>query len=322
MTRTRAALAAALLALAPSSYAQAPFPTRTVTIVVPFPPGGGTDTGARLVAQKLGERWGQTVVIENKPGAAGMIGSELVSRAKPDGYTLLMGNVGTQSVNPALYPKMTYNPDTAFAPVSMVAYLPLVMLVHPSVAAKTPADVVAAAKAKPGTIAYSSSGAGGAPHLAAAMFESMAGVQLLHVPYKGGGPAVQDLIAGHVSLSFSTVLESISFVQAGKLRALAVTSARRSPALPDLPTMAESGITGYEASSWIGLLAPVGTPQPVIDRIAADVKEVIARPDVSERLVAQGAIPEAEGPASFKAVIDGDRARWTKIIRERNITTN
>jgi tripartite-type tricarboxylate transporter receptor subunit TctC len=322
MISTRIALALAALAIIAPAHAQAPFPNHTVTIVVPFPPGGGTDTGARIVAQKLGERWGQAVVIENKPGAAGMIGSELVSKAKPDGYTLLMGNVGTQSVNPSLYPKMSYNPDTAFAPVSMVAYLPLVMLVNPAMPMTTPKEVITAAKAKPGTLTYSSSGAGGSMQLAAAMFESMGGAPMLHVPYKGGGPAIQDLIAGHVNLSFATVLESIAFVQAGKLRALAVTSTTRSPALPNVPTMAESGLPGYEASSWIGLLAPAGTPQSVIDKIAADVREVVASPEVRDRLIAQGATPDADGPAKFKAVIDGDRVRWAKIIAEKNITTH
>jgi tripartite-type tricarboxylate transporter receptor subunit TctC len=321
MTAVRTVLAAAVLALASPGHAQTPFPGRTVTIVVPFPPGGGTDTGARLVAQRLAERWGQTVIIENKPGAAGMIGSELVAKAKPDGYTLLMGNVGTQSVNPSLYPNMTYNPDTAFAPVSMVAYLPLVMLANPGMTAKTPRDVITAAKARPGSLTYSSSGAGGSMHLAAAMFESMGGAPMLHVPYKGGGPAIQDLIAGHVNFSFATVLESIAFVQAGKLRALAVTSATRSPALPNLPTMAESGLPGYEASSWIGLLAPAGTPQALVEKIAADVREVVASTEVRDRLIAQGATPDADGPAKFKAVIDGDRVRWARIIKDRNITT-
>ncbi len=314
-------LFAALAACALGAQAQS-YPSRPVTLVVPFPPGGGTDTGARLVAQKLAERWGQPVVIENKPGAAGMIGSELVSKAKADGYTLLMGNVGTQSVNPSLYPKMTYNPDTAFVPVSMVAWLPLVMLAHPAMPAKTPKDVIAAARAKPGTLTYSSSGAGGSMHLAAAMFESMGEAPMLHVPYKGGGPAIQDLIAGHVNYSFATILESSAFVQAGKLRALAVTSLKRSPALPAVPTMAESGLPGYEASSWIGLLAPAGTPWAVVEKIASDVREVVAGADVRERFIAQGATPEADGPAHFKSIIDTDTARWARIIRDRNITTN
>ncbi len=314
--------ALAVAALPFAAHAQAPFPNRSVTIVVPFPPGGGTDVGARIVAQKLAERWGQPVVIENKAGAAGQIGGELVSKAKPDGYTLLMGNVGTQSVNPSLYPKMTYDPGTAFAPVSMVAWLPLVMLSHPAMPAKSPKEVAAAARAKPGSLTYSSSGAGGSMHLAGALFESMAEAPMLHVPYKGGGPALQDLIAGHVNYSFATILEASGFVQAGKLRALAVTSTKRSPALPDVPTLAESGLPGYEASSWIGLLAPAGTPPALVERIAADVREVVARPDVRERFVAQGATPDAEGPAHFKAVIDTDRARWAKIIRERHITAN
>jgi tripartite-type tricarboxylate transporter receptor subunit TctC len=216
---------------------------------------------------------------------------------------------------------MSYNPDTAFVPVSMVAWLPLVMLAHPAMPAKTPKDVAAGARAKPGTLTYSSSGAGGSMHLAGALFESMAEAPMLHVPYKGGGPALQDLIAGHVNYSFATILEASAFVQAGKLRALAVTSAKRSPALPDVPTLVESGYPGYEASSWIGLLAPAGTPPSLVEKIAADVREVVARPDVRDRFIAQGATPDAEGPAHFKGVIDGDRARWAKIIREKNITT-
>jgi len=320
ITRLAAALVAATFCI-PAALAQG-FPNRTVTIVVPFPPGGGTDTGARIVAQKLTEKWGHPVVIENKGGAAGMLGGELVAKAKPDGYTLLMGNVGTQSVNPSLYPRMTYDPGSAFAPVSLVAWLPLVMLQHPSMPSKTPKDVAAAARAKPGTLTYSSSGAGGSMHLAGALFESMAQAPMLHVPYKGGGPALQDLIAGHVNYSFATILEASGFVQAGKLRALAVTSTKRSPALPDVPTLVESGVAGYEASSWIGLLAPAGTPPAVIEKISADVREIVARPDVRERFIAQGATPDAEGPAHFQSIIDGDRARWARIIKERNITAN
>ena len=244
------------------------------------------------------------MVVENKPGAAGAIGAELVSRAKNDGYTLLMGNVGTQSVNPSLY-KLNYNPDTSFAPVTLVAHLPLVMLVNPNVPAKTAKEMIALAAAKPGAVTYSSSGSGGAPHLAAAMFEDEAKLQMIHVPYKGGGPAIADLIAGHVQLSFATVLESSSNIQAGKLRALAVTGLQRSPVLPDVPTLAEGTLPGFDAASWIALLAPAGTPREIIDKVTADVRYVSGqrRPEGKARAAGRGAggrgsrrVPEADRP--------------------------
>jgi len=315
------AIGLAFAFLAPAGAAHAQYPSKPVTIVVPFPPGGGTDTGTRLLAQKLSERWGQPVVVENKPGAAGAIGAELVSRAKNDGYTLLMGNVGTQSVNPSLY-KLNYNPDTSFAPVTLVAHLPLVMLVNPNVPAKTAKEMIAIAAAKPGAVTYSSSGSGGAPHLAAAMFEDEAKLQMIHVPYKGGGPAIADLIAGHVQLSFATVLESSSNIQAGKLRALAVTGLQRSPVLPDVPTLAEGTLPGFDAASWIGLLAPAGTPREVIDKITADVRYVLANGDLKEKLVQQGAVPEAGGPVAFQTLIDRDRTRYAKVIKDKNIAAN
>jgi tripartite-type tricarboxylate transporter receptor subunit TctC len=308
-----------LSVIAPA-FGQEKFPTKPVTIVVPFPPGGGTDTGARLIAQKLIERWGQQVVVDNKPGAAGSIGATAVAKAKPDGYTLLMGNIGTQSINPSLYKNLPYNPETAFAPVTLIAELPLVLLVNPALPAKSAKELIALANSKPkGEMTYSTSGSGGSMHLAGELFEDASGVQLLHVPYKGGGPALVDLIAGHVNLSFATILESFGFVKGGKLQALAVTSNKRSPALPDVPTLAESGLPGYNSISWIGLLAPAGTPQPVIDKVAADVREVLAAPDVSQRLIDQGATPVGSSPAQFKSLIENDRQRYARIIQQKGI---
>jgi tripartite-type tricarboxylate transporter receptor subunit TctC len=312
-------LVSALSVIAPA-FGQEKFPTKPVTIVVPFPPGGGTDTGARLISQKLTERWGQQVVVDNKPGAAGSIGATAVAKAKPDGYTLLMGNIGTQSINPSLYKNLPYNPETAFAPVTLIAELPLVLLVNPALPAKSAKELIALANSKPkGEMTYSSSGSGGSMHLAGELFEDASGVQLLHVPYKGGGPALVDLIAGHVNLSFATILESFGFVKGGKLRALAVTSDKRSPALPDVPTLAESGLPGYNSISWIGLLAPAGIPQPVIDKIAADVREVLAAADVSQRLIDQGATPVGSSPSQFKSLIENDRQRYAKIIQQKGI---
>ena len=315
-------LAAALLALAGAAFAQAGYPSRPVTLVVPFPPGGGTDTGARLIAQKLSTRWGQQVVVENKGGAAGQIGADLVAKAKPDGYTILMGNIGTQAINPALYAKLPYDPDKAFAPISLVAELPLAMMVNPGVPAKTAQEFIALARSQPGRLSYSSSGAGGAPHLAAEMFKLGTNTFIVHVPYRGGGPAVSDLIAGHVQLSFMTVLEASGHIKAGKLRALAVTSNQRVSALPDVPALAEGAVPGFNSISWIGLLAPAGTPREIVEKISADVRELIASDEVKTRLTDLGGVPRANTPAQFGQMIEADRKRYSQIIRERKITAD
>ncbi len=318
--RNKTLLAAALLGIAGAALAQGAFPSRPVTLIVPFPPGGGTDTGARIVAQKLGTKWGQTVIVENKGGAAGMIGADAVAKAKPDGYTLLMGNIGTQAINPSLYKKMPFDPATAFAPVSLVAELPLAMMVNPAVAATTAKEFVALARSKPGQLSYSSSGAGGAPHLAAEMFKDATGTFILHVPYRGGGPAIGDLLAGHVQLSFMTALEASGHIKAGKLRALAVTGAKRVPALPDVPTLAETVVPGFNSISWIGVLAPAGTPKNIVDKIAGDLREVLAADDVKSKLVDLGAVPSATTPAQFAALIESDRKRYAQIIADKKIS--
>jgi tripartite-type tricarboxylate transporter receptor subunit TctC len=316
-----ALIGAALVLASTGALAQpTPYPTRPVTLVVPFPPGGGTDTGARIVAQQLAAKWGQQVVVENKGGAAGQIGADAVAKAKPDGYTILMGNIGTQAINPSLYKKMPFDPDTSFAPITMVAELPLAMMVNPAVEARTPKEFIALAKSQPGRLNYSSSGAGGAPHLAAEMFKDSTGTFIVHVPYRGGGPAVADLLAGHVQLSFMTVLEAIGHIKAGKLRALAVTSGERVTALPDVPTLSESAIPGFNSISWIGLLAPSGTPPSIVDKIAADVRDVLESGDVKSRIVALGGVPRSLTPAQFARQIDEDRQRYARIIRERGIT--
>jgi tripartite-type tricarboxylate transporter receptor subunit TctC len=295
------------------------YPAKTVTIVVPFPPGGGTDVGARLIAQKLSAKWGQSVVIENKGGAAGILGVDLVAKAKPDGYTLLVGNVGTQSVNPSLYAKLPYNPDTALLPIGMIAELPLVLLATPSLPFQSIREVVAAAKASPGKLSYASSGSGGAPHLTTELLQKASGIRLLHVPYKGGGPAVVDVMAGHVNFLFATVLESIGHIKSGKARGLAVSSAARSPALPDVPTIAENGYPGFESGSWIGMLAPTGTPAAIIEKVAVDLQEILGRPDVKQTLISQGATPLSLMPLEFKTRIDSDRQRYLRIIQDGGI---
>ena len=322
-SHTSTLLFSALMTLgALSAHAQtaAPYPSRPVTVVVPFPPGGGTDVGARLIAQKLSLKWGQPVIVENRGGAAGRVGAELVAKAKPDGYTLLVGNVGTQSVNPALYKKMPYDPDKAFAPIGMIAELPLVMLVTPSLPWKSVKDVVEAAKKDPGKITFASSGAGGAPHLAGEIFQQASGTKMLHVAYKGGGPAALDLMAGHVNIYFGTVLESVGHVKSGKLKGLGVTSATRSPALQELPTIAESGFAGFDTGSWIGMLAPAGTPASIINKISADLREVLALPDTKNTLITQGATPWPMTPEQFAQRIKSDQARYGRIIAENNLS--
>jgi tripartite-type tricarboxylate transporter receptor subunit TctC len=323
MTLSRIALLMALTigtACAAAPALAQGFPSRTVTLVVPFPPGGGTDTGGRIIAEQLSRRWGQPVVVENKGGAAGQIGADLVAKSRPDGYTLLLGNIGTQSINPSLYPRLPYDADKAFAPISLLAELPLAMMVHPGVPARTVGEFIALAKSRPGQLSYSSAGAGGAPHLVAELFKDRTGTFVLHVPYRGGGPAVADLLAGHVQLSFVTVLEASGHVKAGKLRALAVSGDRRVPALPDVPTLAESGLPGFNAISWLGLLAPAGTPADVVEKIAADVNAVLADEAVKAKFVSLGGVPRATSPQEFAKLIADDRQRYAQIIRSRKIT--
>lgn len=321
LTRSRATVLTLILGwtMFMPAFAQ-PYPSRPVTLVVPFPPGGGTDTGGRILAEQLSKRWGQPVVIDNKGGAAGQIGADLVSKAKPDGYTLLLGNIGTQAINPSLYAKLPYDADTAFAPISLIAELPLAMMVNPTVPAKTPAEFISLAKSKPGQLSYSSAGAGGAPHLAAEMFKDQTGTFILHVPYRGGGPAIADLIAGHVQLSFMTVLEASGHIKAGKLRALAVTGSNRLTALPDVPALAETTIPGFNAISWLGLLAPAGTPPNLVEKIAADVRAVLADEAVKSRYISLGGVPRATTPQEFVRLIADDRQRYAQIIKSRKIS--
>jgi len=311
---TQLALASLPLAAAAQNAPAPAWPTRPVTVVVPFAPGGGTDIAGRLLAVRLGQKWGQTVVVDNRTGAGGVVGAELVAKAKPDGYTLLIGNVGTQSINPSLY-KLTYDADKAFAPISLFAELPFAFVVNPNLPAKTPKELIALAKAAPDKYTYASSGSGGSPHLTAEIFQQATGVKFVHVPYKGGGPAMSDLMAGHVDMLFASILETSGYVKTGKLRALAVTSAQRSPAMSDVPTLAELGVPNAESGSWVALLAPAGTPQALVDKIAADVKEAVATEDMRKALIAQGATPRGSTPAELQKTIDADKLRYGQVIK-------
>jgi tripartite-type tricarboxylate transporter receptor subunit TctC len=317
------ALAGGALALAGPVQAQAQaWPTKPVTLVVPFAPGGGTDIGTRIVAQKLSQLWGQSVVVDNRAGAGGNVGLDVVARARPDGYTLLTGNVGTQSINPTLYKKLSYNPDTAFTPIGLFAELPFVLAATNSLPAKNVRELVAMAKASPDKFTYASSGNGGSPHLSAETFKIATGTKILHVPYKGGGAAMTDLIAGNVHLLFASVLELSGHIKSGKLKALSIASKQRVAALPDVPTLEESGVSGAESGSWLGLLAPAGTPQAIVDKVSRDLQQVLAMPDVQQQLLAQGAVAKGGTPADFASLIAADRKRYARIIVENNLSAD
>jgi tripartite-type tricarboxylate transporter receptor subunit TctC len=299
-------------------HAQAYPASRPIRLIVPYVPGGGVDFVGRTVAQKLGETWNHPVIVENRPGAGTNIGSELVARAAPDGYTLLVGGV-PNTANMTLMKKMPYDVAKDFAPVCRLTTAPNVLVVHPSVPAKSVKELVALAKAHRGQLTYASAGVGSSNHLSGELFRIMAGVDIVHVPYKGGGAAVTDLLAGQVSMYFSTTPSSMPFVRAGRLRALAVTSARRSAVVPDVPTIAESGLPGFEQSAWHGILAPAGTPLAIVGRLNDELVRILHMPDTAERLAAQGVDVVASSPAEFAAFIRQDVAKYAKLIRTAGI---
>ena len=310
---------AALLALAHAVALAQGYPNKAIKIIVPFPPGGGTDIGTRIIAQKLSEAWGQPVLVENRGGAAGIVGTEATAKSAPDGYTIMMGNIGTHAINVSLYKKLPYDPVKDFAPISHVAGLPLFVLVHPSVKVTSIKELIALAKAQPGKLDYSSSGSGGSMHVAAELFKGMTGTHMVHIPYKGGGPAVADLLAGQVPVSFATVLETLPHVKSGRLRALAVTSANRSLASPSVATVAESGVPEYESISWLALFAPAGTPKDIINKISLEVVRIINLPDVKERLLLQGAEPIGSTPEQLAAVLANDIAKYAKVMKAAGV---
>jgi len=277
------------------------------------------DIVARLIGPRLAEGYGQQVVVENRAGAAGVIGTEIAARAAPDGHTWLMATMGNLAVNRHLYPKMAVDPLRDLAPVTEVVAVHFVMVAHPSLPVKDVKGVIALARARPGQITYSSSGAGGAPHLAGALFNSMAGVTLVHVPYKGSGPSFIDLLGGQVSLTFDSMLQSLPYVQGGRLKALAVLGAKRAPQLPAVPTVAESGLPGYELTNWFGLALPAGTSREVVTRVHADVTRVLQVPEVRQRLQEMGADVVANTPQQFAAFMEAESAKWAKVIREAGI---
>jgi tripartite-type tricarboxylate transporter receptor subunit TctC len=302
---------------APFTFAQgaANYPTKPVRLVVPFPAGGTTDILARAVAQKLSEAWGRQMIVDNRPGAGGNIGSDLVAKSAPDGYTLLMGTVGTHAINPSLYKNMPYDHVKDFAPVILVAGVPNVLVVNPSLPVHSVPELIAYAKANPGKLNFASSGNGTSIHLSGELFKAMTGVEMTHVPYKGSAPALTDLIGGQVQLMFDNLPSSLPFIKAGKLRALAVTSGARAAALPDLPTLAESGLPGFEASSWFGVLAPAGTPRDIVAKLNGAIAGWLASPEAKEKLLAQGAIAAGGAPDDFARHIGAETSKWAKVVK-------
>jgi tripartite-type tricarboxylate transporter receptor subunit TctC len=298
------------------------YPMRPIHMVVPSSPGAGvTDIMARLVGQHLSARIGQQIVIDNRPGASGIIGAEVVSRAAPDGYTLLAANVSLV-VNPLLYPKMPYDPLKDFIPITMINSAPMLLVVNPSIPAKSVADLIAFAKSHPGKLNYGSGGLGSTPYLAAELFKSLAGIDVVHVPYKGGAPALSDLVGGQLTFMIENMPGTMPYAKAGNLRALAVTSPQRSELAPELPTMAEAGVPGYEMSGWNGIFAVRGTPPAIVARLHSEVAEILHTPEVRQELAALGAEPVGDTPDEFAAFLNVDMARWGKIIQEKGIRSD
>ena len=293
----------------------APFPAKPVRLVVPFPPGGPLDITGRAIAQKLSEAWGQSVVVDNRPGAGGNIGADLVAKSPPDGYTVVMGALSTHAVNPSLYPAMPYDAVKDFAPITLVAVTPNVLVVNPALPVKSVQELIAYAKGNPNKLSFGSGSNGSAGHLAGELFKVETGTDLVHIPYKGAAPAMQALLAGDTQLMFDNLASAMPQVKAGKLRALAVTTAKRSSLVPELPTMAEAGVPGFDIATWFGLLAPAGTPKDVVAKWNADVVKILDSPEMREKLTAQGAEPAPTSPAQFAAFIAAELPKYARIVK-------
>ncbi len=317
-----AVLSAAGFALQPLPAAAQAYPSQTVKLISPWPPGGSNDTFSRLIASRLSPALGQPVIVENRPGATGTLGVGQVARAPADGYTIVMGSSPTHATAAAIYPTLTYDPVRDFAPVTMVGTVSNVLVVHPSVPAKTVRELIALAKQSPGTLTFSSSGNGSSQHLSGEMFKVMAGVDMLHVPYKGAAPAVADILAGHVKLGFHNMPDVVPHLKTGGLRAIAVTAARRAAALPDVPTIAESGVPGYAAEVWFGVFAPAGTPRPVIDRLHSEISRALADTEIKGKLDALGNEVSGMGPDAFAAYVKTEVTRWAEIVRKAGVKSN
>ena len=295
------------------------FPSKPVKIIVAFPPGGGTDIVARVLAPRLGEAWGQPVIVENRAGAAGVIGTEAAAKAEPDGHTLFMATMGNMTANQHLYSNMTVDPLRALAPITKVVDVHFVFMANPTLPANNVREIIALAKRRPGEIAYSSSGAGGAPHLAMELFKRQAGIDLAHVPYKGSGPSITDLIGGRVMLTMDSLVQSLPHIKAGRLKAIAVLGAKRAALLPDVPTIAESGLPGYALTNWFGLLAPAATPPDRLAKLHADVVAQLKDPELQKKIADLGADVVGNSPQEFGAAMRAESAQWAEIIKAAGI---
>jgi tripartite-type tricarboxylate transporter receptor subunit TctC len=310
-------LALALL-LAFCAPAAAEYPDHPVRLIIPFPPGGSNDVVGRLVAKQLSVKLGQQVFVDNRGGAGGVLGTEAAAVAPPDGYTLLIISLA-HAVNPSLYPKLSYDPIKSFAPISILATGPNVLVVNPELPVKSVKELLALAKQKPGEIDYASAGVGSFQHLGGELFKLTAGVNLQHVPYKGGGPAKQDVIAGHVKVMFSSLVQTTPFIKSGALRALGTGGAKRNPVLPDVPTIAEAGVPGYVSDNWWGIMAPAGTPQPIVDKIYAAAQEALKAPELQEAFAREGAASVTMSTAEFQKYIENEITKWARVVKEGNI---
>jgi tripartite-type tricarboxylate transporter receptor subunit TctC len=314
--RVTGVLLAALAGGLPSAHGQA-YPARPIRLIVPFPPGGGTDILARAIGQKLTESMGQQVVVDNRPGAGGNLGVELTVKAARDGYTILMVSA-SYAVNASIY-KLGFDPMRDLSPITQVATVPFVLVAHPSLPANGVKDLIALARAKPGQLNYASSGTGSAPHLAGALFTLMTSTQIVHVPYKGGAPALNDVLGGQVQLLFSTVIQALPHVKSARLKSIAIAGLKRSPTLPQVPTIDESGVPGYDVTNWFGLLAPAGTPAPILARLNAEVVKHLQSPELTQRLAAEGAEAAGSTPDAFEQLIRKDIDKYTRIVKEARI---
>ena len=306
---------AAFSACAAGASAQG-YPSKQVRIIVPQAPGGASDALSRIIAAKLGEKWGQQVIVENRAGAGGNIGTLEAAKAPADGHTLLLGYIGTNAINPSLYHNLAWDPIRDFVPVATLAAVPFVVVVNPSLAVNTTQELIASARAANGKLTYSSAGNGSVNHLLGEMFDSAAGVKMTHVPYKGAGPALADLIGGQVQVSFTSMPSAIGHIKGGKLRAIAVTSRARSETLPDLPTLAESGLPGFDVNPWFGLFAPAATPAAIVSQINREINDLLATADLRARFASQGAVPLATSPAEFAALLKQDIEKWAKVVKD------
>jgi tripartite-type tricarboxylate transporter receptor subunit TctC len=312
-----ALLAASLLSL--SVQAATAFPNKPIRIIVAYTPAGTTDILARAIGQKMSETWGQPVIIDNRAGAAGNIGTEVAARATPDGHTLLMGTAGTHGINVSLYRKLSWHPVNDFAPVSLSAMVPNIMVVNNALPVKNVREFVAHVKANPGKLSYGSPGNGSTAHLSMELFKSMTGSTIVHIPYKGSAGVLTDVMGGQIAVTIDNMPPYIPQVKAGKIRALAVSTGKRSSAMPDLPTIAEAGVPGYEAGAWFGLLAPAGTPKPIVAQLSAESARIIKLPDVSKRVSELGADPVGSTPEQFAELIKTEIAKWAKVIKDANV---